>query len=210
MKRNDEPQIKPNRSRPAYGSSPRRAHMACSGAVSASAADAGFPGVGAEGDGHGPLIVQADRHLSTEAAAASRNAAFSQPVSEPLTQPASPVRVGGTDEAGPAPTSAVRIERELRYDQRLATDVLEADVESAGMVREDPQLGDFVGKPLGFLHIVGWAGTDQDRQSSADLLTPGLAAVGFPAHRRAADPLNDHSHESWILHRRCSAWGRGG
>src|SRR5215510_8665928 len=147
MKRNDEPQINPSKSSPAYGRIPRRA----SGARSPSATDSRVPQVGAERDRHWPVIVEADGHLGPKTAAPGRNAAFCEAASKPLTQLASPVGVGGTDETRPAPAGAVRIQSELRYDQSLTTDVLEAQVEPPSVVRENPQLGDFVREPLSLL-----------------------------------------------------------
>src|SRR5262249_26186209 len=132
-----------------------------------------------------------DGHLGPKTAAPGRNAAFCEAVSKPLTQLASPVGVGGTDETRPAPAGAVRIQSELRYDQSLTTDVLEAQVEPPSVVRENPQLGDFVREPLSLPLVVCWAGAYQYRQPSADRLPTRSATIVFPAHRRVADPLND-------------------
>src|SRR5262249_45470034 len=81
-------------------------------------------------------------------------------------------------------------------------------VDAACLLGEAPQVGVLVREPVSFLFVVGWAGTDQDRQPSPDRLTVQMTTIVYPAHRRVADPLNDDSHESWIVRPLGSAWRR--
>ena len=88
--------------------------------------------------------------------------------------------------------SAIRDERELADDERLAVRVDDAPVELALLVREDPEARDLAGEALGGCLLVPLRDAEEDAEPRTD------GCDGFPVDEdpRLADSLDDRSQFS--------------
>jgi len=112
--------------------------------------------------------------VGTETAARHLNAQFAQSGLELAHQGLRYFGWSGVDEAGAAPTTSVREERELAYDQRLAAYVQQREIEAPFAVLEDAHLGSFRRQPTGLTGRVASRHAQQDEQAAtyrADRLT---------------------------------------
>ncbi len=91
---------------------------------------------------------------------------------------------------GPAPPPYVAVERELRHDEDLATDLGERAVHLAPVVLEHPQVHDLLRKPVVLAEGVLRPDADQQEEPAADL------GDDLPPHadRGPRDALQDQAH----------------
>src|SRR5690606_3378181 len=79
-------------------------------------------------------------------------------------------------ESRPVAGADVTVERELTDDEARATDLSQAAVHAALVVREDTQFGDLVREPLGYALVVAVTDAKQHHEADAD-----------PSDRRPSD-----------------------
>src|SRR5581483_7443693 len=121
MKRNEPPQISPRATNATYGSS-----RFCR-------SDTRRPIVGREDEGDRTVVLDGNRHVSSEAARARLYSAIAEALDENLVELLRSRGIAGAEQARAAASGHVREKRELRHDQRRSFDVGQAQVHSAGL-----------------------------------------------------------------------------
>ena len=85
---------------------------------------------------------------------------------------------GGLAEGGAAAVAGVAVEGELRYQQHFAAGVFHRQIEFAGFVFKDAQVGDFVGDIAGVCLAVFAAHAKQHAQAVGNLAERCIRRVG--------------------------------
>jgi PAS domain S-box-containing protein len=138
------------------------------------------------------VVVDFDEHHGSKLSGFHPADTFlAQAIGEIVHQRGSEVGLGSMNKAGPSALAAVSVERELGDDQGLSANIQDRKVGLALGVGKDPQIGDFVGQPVGFGPPIVVTRSDQNDETRADL------ACGLPVDRNLAltHALNDNSHK---------------
>ena len=85
---------------------------------------------------------------------------------------------------------AIRDQRELADDERLAADIGDAPVELALIVLEDPKPGDTPAEPVSVVRTV----VDGHAEEDAKALSDSSDLLAVDGHRGRSDPLDDRAH----------------
>jgi hypothetical protein len=124
-----------------------------------------------EHDRDGPVVDELEGHAGAENACPDGDAQGAELVAERLVEGFGPFLWGSFGEVGPSSPLAFAIddERELAHDERLAADVLEAQVEAPVVVLEDPKPRDAGGEAArGSLAVLN-RDAEKDAETAADL-----------------------------------------
>jgi hypothetical protein len=151
-------------------------------------------GLGVEDDRDRAVVRDLDDHPGAEHACLGGKAEVAELLAERFVQRFGHVGPGRFREVRPGSllASAIRYERELADDERLAARVDDAPVEPALLVLEDPQAGDLAGETQGGRLVVSQRDAEEDAEPRAD------GGDGFPVDEdaRLADPLDERSQFS--------------
>ena len=108
-------------------------------------------------------------------------------------------RIAGTPEAGSVALACIGVEGELRNGQYLATDGLQVQVHSAGIIWENTEIHRARGKLDRIVLCIAIANADKDRVS----MTDASRELAADAHLTSADSLDqDLQCSSTIMSRR--------
>jgi hypothetical protein len=145
-----------------------------------------------ENDRHWAVVHERNVHSRSEHTRLHRYALSAQRLTEALVERLRDLWTSRLREVGPSSllVSAIRDERELADDERVAADVDQRAVETVGLVPEDPEPRDLSSKPEGFVLSVLPGDPEQD-QEAVSALPDDLAT---DRDRGPSDPLNNGAH----------------
>ncbi len=142
---------------------------------------------------NGPSLTSATSISAPKRPVATVTRQGAQGISEPEVEPLGELGRRAADEARPASAARIRVERELRDDERATADLEDRQVRPPLGVTEDPQLGDLARQVVGGRLGVVRADPEEDDQAVVDR-THDLA---IDPDRRPRRPLQQRPH-GWL------------
>lgn len=140
--------------------------------------------------GHRAVVTQPHLHVGLELALSHGHPFFPQERGETRHQWLGHLRGSSIGETGTPTLASVAVEGELRDHQHAATHIGQGQVHLAGIIFEDPQVGDLTRQDERLFLSIAVRHSQQHQKSTPDLADQ----PAFYSHRSLAHPLHHGAH----------------